>query len=119
MLKVASSMINSVKTSIDRRPTRSPKWPKTIPPMGRATNPTAKVPNAARVPTSGSKVGKNSLLKTSAELVPYRKKSYHSVVVPMKLASATCPLDVRRSGTIPSLAAAPWLIRPSHPNASE
>jgi hypothetical protein len=40
------------------------------PPTGRATNPTANVVNASRVPTSGSKLGKNSLLNTSAAAVP-------------------------------------------------
>jgi len=33
-------------------------------------NPTANVAKASRVPTSGSKLGKNSLLKTSAAAVP-------------------------------------------------
>jgi hypothetical protein len=37
-------MIMSDQTSIALRPTRSPKCPKMIPPIGRATNPTAKVP---------------------------------------------------------------------------
>jgi hypothetical protein len=41
-----------------------------IPPTGRATNPTVYVPNAASVPTSGSKVGKNRRLKTRAAAVP-------------------------------------------------
>ena len=47
------------------------------------------------VPTSGSTVGKNSLLKTSAAAVPYRKKSYHSIVVPMKLARMIGRIDRR------------------------
>jgi FtsP/CotA-like multicopper oxidase with cupredoxin domain len=51
------------------------------------------VPNAASVPTSGSASGKKSSLKTSAAAVPYRKKSYHSIVVPMKLAVATLRID--------------------------
>jgi hypothetical protein len=38
-------------------------------------------------------VGKKSLLKTSAEAVPYRKKSYHSIVVPIKLARITGLID--------------------------
>jgi hypothetical protein len=41
------------------------------------------------VPARGSRVGKKSWLKTSAAAVPYRKKSYHSIVVPMKLATTT------------------------------
>jgi len=86
---VETPMMSREITSIDLRPTRSPKWPKTMPPTGRAANPTANVANADSVPISGSAFGKNSLLKTSAAAVPYRKKSYHSIAVPMKLASAT------------------------------
>src|SRR3954447_11943210 len=89
MQNVATPMITSVSTSIDLRPSRSPKCPNTTPPSGRATNPTAYVPNAASVPLRGEKVGKNRTLKTSAAAVPYRKKSYHSMVVPIRLASAT------------------------------
>ena len=41
----------------------------------------------------GSKVGKNNLLKISAAAVPYRKKSYHSMAVPIRLAVATLTCD--------------------------
>ena len=67
---VATPMISSEITSIDLRPTRSPKWPKMMPPSGRATKPTAKVANAASVPAVGSTFGKNSSSKTSAAAVP-------------------------------------------------
>jgi hypothetical protein len=60
-----------------------------MPPIGRAAKPTPKVANAASVPIVGETLGKNSLSKISAAAVPYRKKSYHSMVVPMKLARAT------------------------------
>jgi hypothetical protein len=73
------------------RPTRSPKWPNTIPPIGRAANPTPNVANAASVPAAGLNVGKNCALKISAAAAPKRKKSYHSTAVPMKLANATRP----------------------------
>ena len=63
-------MSRSVTTSTLLRPSLSPKWPKTTPPSGRATNPTAYVANASSVPTSGSKPGKKILLKTSAAAVP-------------------------------------------------
>src|SRR5439155_5265266 len=43
--------------------------------------------------TIGSNVGKNSLLKISAAAVPYRKKSYHSMAVPIRLAVATVTCD--------------------------
>ena len=39
--KVATPIISSETTSIFLRPTRSPKWPKTTPPSGRATKPSA------------------------------------------------------------------------------
>jgi hypothetical protein len=57
-------------TSIFLRPILSPKCPKITPPIGRAAKPTAYVANASSVPTSGSKSGKNSLLKTSAAAEP-------------------------------------------------
>jgi len=64
-----------------------------MPPRGRATKPTAYVVNASSVPTSGSKLGKNSLLNTSAAAVPYTKKSYHSSDVPIRLATITRRVD--------------------------
>src|SRR5688572_2124821 len=60
-----------------------------MPPTGRATNPIVYVLKASSVPVRGSAFGKKRRLKTSAAAVPYRKKSYHSIVVPMKLANAT------------------------------
>src|SRR5215467_7495779 len=65
----------------------------TMQPIRRAANPTEYVANDASVPLNGSKVGKNSLLSTSAAAVPYKKKSYHSIVVPIRLASATRRID--------------------------
>src|SRR2546427_6720434 len=44
--------------------------------------PTKNVEKARRVPTNGSELGKNSRGNTSAAATPYRKKSYHSMVVP-------------------------------------
>ena len=41
-----------------------------------------------------SALGKNSLLSTSGVIMPYRKKSYHSMVVPIALASAMVPIDI-------------------------
>lgn len=52
------------------RPKRSPKWPKMIPPRGRAMKPTAKVAKAASVPTAGEASGKNSAPSTRADAVP-------------------------------------------------
>jgi hypothetical protein len=54
--------------------------------MGRAPNPTNWVANDASTPEYADPPGKNSFGKTSAAAVPYRKKSYHSTVVPTVLA---------------------------------
>jgi hypothetical protein len=70
MRKVAMPITSRVTTSTVLRPTLSPKWPKMIPPMGRAMNPVAEVAKASSVPVSGSASGKNSLLKTSAAAEP-------------------------------------------------
>src|SRR5690242_16086634 len=77
---------SSVAISVDLRPTRSPNQPKKAPPRGRATKPTKLVVKAAIVPARGLSVGKKSLAKTVAEKKPYKKKSYHSIVVPSVLA---------------------------------
>jgi hypothetical protein len=82
-------MSSSDHTSIGLRPIRSPKWANTAPPIGRAMKPTANEPNAASVPVTGSNAGKNTSLNTSAAAVPKMKKSYHSIVVPTRLANAT------------------------------
>ena len=63
-------MINIVMIRVRLRPTRSPMWPKIRPPTGRATKPIAKVAKASRVPTTGSSLGKNSLLKTVPAATP-------------------------------------------------
>ena len=69
MANVATPMIRSVRTRIVLRPSRSPKWPKIMLPNGRAKKPTAKVLKAARVPATGSKLGKKSCPKTSPAAV--------------------------------------------------
>src|SRR6202012_257829 len=86
---VGTPIMTSVSSNIDFRPTLSPKCPNTMAPIGRAKKPAAYVPNAARVPVIGSKAGKKILLKISAAAVPYTKKSYHSIVVPIRLAIPT------------------------------
>jgi len=48
--------------------------------------PTKLVVNARRIPATGSNVGKKSFGKTVAARKPYKKKSYHSMAVPMVLA---------------------------------
>ena len=63
-------MVTREMTSIFLRPTRSPKWPNTTPPTGRARNPTPRVAKDSSAPMSGLVLGKNSLGKTSAAAVP-------------------------------------------------
>ena len=60
-------------------------------------NPTENEAKAARVPVTGSKDGKKTWLKIRAAAVPKMKKSYHSIVVPMRLAKATLR-DEREDG---------------------
>ena len=54
MAKVAMPIMSSDSTSRFLRPSRSPKWPNTTPPIGRAKNPTAKVAKLRSVPVSSS-----------------------------------------------------------------
>ena len=67
---VTMPIMTTVISRHARRPMRSPRWPKMIPPSGRAANPTAKEANAARVATTASSVAKNSRLNTRDAAVP-------------------------------------------------
>src|SRR5215216_5418151 len=72
--------------------------------MGRATKPTAYVEAEASLPAVSLNSGKKSAGKMSAAAVPYRKKSYHSIAVPIKLATATWRIeDVCPSCSPPTL----------------
>ncbi len=53
-----------VNARVRLRPTRSPMCPKSSPPSGRATKPTANVAKASMVPTAPFASGKNSFPKT-------------------------------------------------------
>src|SRR5207248_2031758 len=53
---------------------------------GRATKPAVKVRKDRICPENGSTLGKKSRGKARAAITPYRKKSYHSMVVPTVLA---------------------------------
>ena len=46
-------MSSRVATSVNLRPTRSPKWPKIAAPIGRAAKPTNCTPNESRMPVNG------------------------------------------------------------------
>jgi hypothetical protein len=50
MRKVAMPISSSVEISVVLRPIRSPKWPKIIAPIGRATKPTNWVPKDSSTP---------------------------------------------------------------------
>ena len=68
---VEAPIIIKAMTKVCLRPTRSPKWPKTIPPSGRAKKPTAKVLNEAISATiAGISAGKKALGKMIAAAVP-------------------------------------------------
>lgn len=61
---VATPIITMVIASVRLRPMRSPMCPKTTPPIGRTTKPTANVAKDSRVPTNELWSGKNNWLNT-------------------------------------------------------
>ena len=63
-------MMDSVITSVFLRPTRSPMWAKTMPPIGRIRNASANEASASNWLVTGSSEGKNSLPKTMDDMVP-------------------------------------------------
>ena len=62
-------MVSSAATSVVLRPMRSPKWPKSAEPIGRARNAIAKVASEASVADAGSDAGKKSRGKTRTAAV--------------------------------------------------
>ena len=62
-------MVRSAATSVVLRPMRSPKWPKSAEPIGRAMKAMAKVASEASVAEAGSDAGKNSRGKTMTAAV--------------------------------------------------
>ncbi|MCY1442969.1 hypothetical protein D9M71_593630 [compost metagenome] len=82
-------MPTMVTMSVLRRPILSPITPKIMPPMGRATSPTPNVAKAAMAAAVAFWLAKNWTLKTSAAAALKRKKSYHSMAVPMRAPMAT------------------------------
>gem|GEM_PF-4712447 len=57
MRKVAEAIISRVKASTFCRPARSPSWPSTTPPSGRAMKVTAKTPRENRFCAVGEPPG--------------------------------------------------------------
>ena len=62
-------MVSSAVTSVALRPMRSPKWPNSAEPIGRAMNASANVASDCRVAVDGSRVGKNSVGNTSTAAI--------------------------------------------------
>ena len=62
-------MVSSAATSVALRPMRSPKWPNTAEPIGRATNASAKVANDCKVAVAASPAGKNNFGNTNTAAV--------------------------------------------------
>jgi hypothetical protein len=69
MVTVDRPIVSSAATSVVLRPTRSPKWPNSAEPIGRATKAMANVASDASVAEAGSDFGKNSGGKTSTAAV--------------------------------------------------
>src|ERR1700733_1553333 len=105
---VAPPINTMVRARLRLRPIRSPIWPKTNPPTGRITNPTANVANASNVPSVEFCDGKKAWLNTMVAAVAYRKKSYHSMVVPTRLATSTVRRVALSANAIPSTCCSGW-----------
>ena len=69
MAKVDRPMVDNARTRVRLRPMRSPKWPNSAEPMGRARNAIPKVASEARVEEAGSDAGKNRRGNTSTAAV--------------------------------------------------
>lgn len=70
MASVEKPISSSVVTSVPLRPRRSPKWPNSTDPNGRATKATPNVASASAVPAAAPSSGKKTLLNTRAAAVP-------------------------------------------------
>ena len=66
---VEMPIVSSAATSVVLRPTRSPKWPKSAEPTGRAMKAMANVASEASVADAGSEAGKKSCGKTRTAAV--------------------------------------------------
>src|SRR5215472_10273680 len=65
---------------------------------------------ACSVPTNGSDSGKYNLAKTSPVTVLYKKKSYHSIVVPVVLAITARRNCIRCSSSVSASGATPAIV---------
>ena len=62
-------MVSKAATRVALRPTRSPKWPNTAEPTGRAKNASANVASDSSVAEVASAAGKNSVGKINTAAV--------------------------------------------------
>jgi len=69
MATVEMPMVDSAITRVVFRPMRSPKWPNSAEPTGRARKAMPKVASEASLAETGSEAGKNSIGKTSTAAV--------------------------------------------------
>jgi hypothetical protein len=67
---VATVMMVNVRISVDLRPIRSPRWPATKAPIGRARKPTPNEASDTICPMPGDRFGKNRGPNTSAAASP-------------------------------------------------
>ena len=67
---VAMPINSNVTTNVCVRPMRSPKWPKTAAPTGRARNAEANAPSEAVTAMTCPSSGKNTVGNTRAAAVP-------------------------------------------------
>ena len=69
MRTVEIPIVSSDATRVVLRPTRSPKWPKSAEPIGRAKKASPKVASEDNMAVVGSEPGKKRLGKTSTAAV--------------------------------------------------
>ncbi|MNS97853.1 hypothetical protein D3C72_1322020 [compost metagenome] len=69
MMTVEIPMVSKAATRVALRPMRSPKWPNTAEPMGRAKKAMANVASDCSTAADGSPAGKNSFGNTSTAAV--------------------------------------------------
>src|SRR6478736_9106525 len=99
-MRIEPTPINiKVRKSTGFRPIRSPRWPKTIAPTGRATNPTPNVAKDAKRAPVDPRSLKKRVGNRVADNAPYTAKSKYSSAEPRE------PLTTARS-SIPRVAGA-------------
>jgi hypothetical protein len=70
MATVETPMVRRAATKVALRPMRSPKWPNSAEPAGRARKASANVAKDCSMAVVGSLLGKNSIGNTNTAAVP-------------------------------------------------